>query len=188
MKRGWKGTRLKRSWRTKSQRASNASARRLDSVLRVGVKFCFVLLPSFFLSHSVLIPSLIVFMSVFWDISPSRFGTEGSEAGEEHDLLCFRIIFLSAPGEQVRVRNPTSCASDSLFSLLQGRVELQRWQWRQGDQGGGRGWLEPWWWWGKGRTIEEGPILCTISWQLIYCLINDWMNENPSNHLGWLDE
>ena len=65
VKQVWWGTRLKRSWRIKSQRASDASARRLDSVLRVGGKFCFVLLPSFFLSHSVLIPSLIVFMSVF---------------------------------------------------------------------------------------------------------------------------
>ena len=31
---------------------------------------------------------------------PVRFGTEGSEAGEEHHLLCSRLIVLPAPGER----------------------------------------------------------------------------------------
>jgi len=38
-----------------------------------------------------------------------------------------------------QVRNMTSCAPDSLLSLLQGSVELQGPQQRQGDQGGARG-------------------------------------------------
>lgn len=57
-------------------------------------------------------------MSVFFEMFlPVRFGTEGSEAGEEHHQLCSRLIVL----------------------LLQGSVELQGRQWRQGHQGGSRG-------------------------------------------------
>ena len=133
--------RLKRSGTARSQRASNARARSLDSVLKVRreVLFCSI---AFFFSLLMCSYPLPHFPSLYMEIFlPVRFGIEGSEAGEERDELCFRLIVLPS-------REAWSCRGNS-----EGR-----------DPGRRQGLTEPCWerqQREKGRTIENGPILCT---------------------------
>lgn len=93
--------RLKRLGTARSQRASNARARRLDSVLKVRREVLFRSIAFFFLSFLMCSYPFPHFPSLYMEIFlPVRFGTAGSEAGEEHDQLCFRLIVLPAQGKR----------------------------------------------------------------------------------------